>query len=502
MAATKTTKSKKAPAKKAVAKKAKAPAKKATAKQATAKKAPAKRAPAKKATAKKATAKKATAPARRPAKVVTGQVAKLTFPIERATLSNGLKVVLAPDRSSPAVNVAVYYDVGFRSEPQGRTGFAHLFEHLMFEGSASLEKLQHAKLVQGNGGTFNGSTNTDYTNYFEELPSTALEMGLFLEADRMRAVRLNEETLQNQIAVVKEEIRVNVLNRPYGGFPWILLPPVLFDTFNNAHNGYGSFEDLESATVADAADFFKKYYAPANAVLSVTGDFAVDKAMALVEKHFGDLPRRPAPKRPSFAEDAPKKEKRVTHHDPMAPAPAVAVGYRVPDPTGRNLKQYLAAVMLTEVLTDGEASRLYQRLVKEDRLASHAFGMIGLFGNPFEVRDPTPMQLVAYYQGGGPDGILKAIDEEVEKVASDLDEVELERVRTSWLSGYLQQADNFMYRGLHLAVLEQQRGKPSLLNDLPAEMARVRAADVREAASQWLNPKHRAVVDIQPGSPK
>jgi predicted Zn-dependent peptidase len=435
------------------------------------------------------------------AKVVSGQVPKLAFPIERATLGNGLKVVLAPDRSSPAVNIAVYYDVGFRSEPEGRTGFAHLFEHLMFEGSATLEKLQHAKLVQGNGGTMNGSTNTDYTNYFEELPSNALEMGLFLEADRMRAVRLNEETLQNQIAVVKEEIRVNVLNRPYGGFPWILLPPVLFDTFNNAHNGYGSFADLESATVADAADFYKRYYAPANAVLSVTGDFAVDKAMALVEKHFGDLPRRPAPKRPSFGEDPPKKEKRVTHHDPMAPAPAVAVGYRTPDPTGRNLKQYLAAVLLTEVLTDGEASRLYQRLVQNDRVASHAFGMMGLFGNPFEVRDPTPLTLVAYYQGGGPDPILKAIDEEVERVATDLTDAELERVRTSWLSGYLQQVDNFMFRGLQLAVLEQQRDKPGLINDLPAEMARVRAADVRQAASQWLLPNQRAVVDIQPGSP-
>src|SRR5687767_7956482 len=157
-----------------------------------------------------------------------------SLPLERFTLGNGLRVVLQPDRTAPAVAVLVRYDVGFRSEPEGRTGFAHLFEHLMFEGSTSLEKLRHAQLVQSNGGTFNGHTTPDATVYFEQLPAGALELGLFLEADRMRAVRLNEETMANQIAVVKEEIRVNVLNRPYGGFPWIKLPEVLYSTFNNA----------------------------------------------------------------------------------------------------------------------------------------------------------------------------------------------------------------------------------------------------------------------------
>ena len=189
--------------------------------------------------------------------------------VERATLGNGLRVVLAPDRSSPVVAVAVYYDVGIRSEPEGRTGFAHLFEHLMFQGSASLEKMEHVKYVQSSGGTLNGSTRLDYTNYYEALPSHALERALFLEADRMRSPRVTEENLANQIAVVKEEIRVNVLNQPYGGFPWLTLPPVLFETFPNAHNGYGGFEDLESATVDDAQDFFDRYYAPGNAVLVV-----------------------------------------------------------------------------------------------------------------------------------------------------------------------------------------------------------------------------------------
>src|SRR5688500_9134596 len=152
-----------------------------------------------------------------------------SLPIERATLSNGLRVVYQPDRSSPAVAVGVYYDVGFRSEPEGRTGFAHLFEHLMFEGSANLAKGEHPKLVQGNGGTMNGSTNLDFTNYYEALPSAALELAIFLEADRMAAPNLTEETLHNQIDVVKEEIRVNVLNRPYGGWQFEL-PAVMFST--------------------------------------------------------------------------------------------------------------------------------------------------------------------------------------------------------------------------------------------------------------------------------
>ena len=180
------------------------------------------------------------------------------YPVERFTLANGLRVVLTPDRSAPVVGVAVVYDVGIRSEPEGRTGFAHLFEHLMFQGSENLEKLAHFRHVQGSGGTFNGSTHLDYTDYFETLPANALERALFLEADRMRGPRLTEENLRNQVDVVKEEIRVNVLNRPYGGFPWLRLPPVMFDTFANAHDGYGSFDDLESATVADAADFFEQ----------------------------------------------------------------------------------------------------------------------------------------------------------------------------------------------------------------------------------------------------
>jgi len=421
------------------------------------------------------------------------------FGIERLTLDNGLRVVLAPDRSAPAVAIAVYYDVGFRSEPEGRTGFAHLFEHLMFEGSASLEKMEHARLVQGNGGTFNGSTNSDYTRYFEALPSSALELGLFLEADRMKEVRLSEETLANQIAVVKEEIRVNVLNRPYGGFPWIHLPAVMFDTFNNAHNGYGSFEDLEAATLEDAEQFFMSYYAPGNAVLAVVGDFDGDAAAGLVHRHFDEVPTGAVPPRPFLGEPPFAVERRAQHVDPMAPRPALALGYRVPDPI-EELPEYLAAVVLVEVLAGaGEPARLFQRLVKQDRTVSHLGGYVGTFGDPFEVRDPTMLQVVAYLQSGSVDDVLAAIDSEVEALTEDLLPDDIDRAVNAMTASFLGEVDHFMQRALAIAVLEQQRGAPELINGLAERVREVTVADVKTAAERWLRPAGRAVLEVVPG---
>jgi predicted Zn-dependent peptidase len=425
---------------------------------------------------------------------------RVAFPVERFRLDNGLRVVVAPDRAAPVVVVAVYYDVGFRSEPEGRTGFAHLFEHLMFEGSVHLEKMQHARLVQGNGGEFNGSTAEDYTNYFEILPAGALELGLFLEADRMLGVRLNEDTLANQIAVVKEEIRVNVLNRPYGGFPWIHLPPVLFRTYNNAHNGYGSFVDLEAATLDDAAGFFERYYTPANAVLAVAGDADPDTVRRLVERHFGPIAGRPPPPLPDWWEPVPEGERRAAHDDHLAPAPALAVGYRVPDPIDA-MDEYVPTVVLAHLLAGGEASRLHQRLVKRDRLATHVHGSVSLFDAPFEVRDPTLLNLVAFHhEPAEVDGILAAVDEEVAAVAERVDGEELERVLNAMSSAYLRRIDNRLYRGLTCAVLEQQRSRAELLNELPARWAETTPADVAKAAERWPLPTRRAVLEWRPAS--
>ena len=330
------------------------------------------------------------------------------------------------------------------------------------------------------------------------LPSNALELGMFLEADRMRSVRLTPENLQNQIDVVKEEIRVNVLNRPYGGFPWIDLPPIMFRTFNNAHNGYGSFVDLESATIADAADFFDKYYAPGNAVLSVTGDLDAESTRALIDRLFGDIPPRAVPAVPNCSEPVPDGERRGAKHDPMAPMPALAVGYRVPDPLA-DLGEYAATAVLCEVLTGGDASRLYQRLVKRDRLVSHVMGMMGTFGDPFDVRDPTMLQVIAYHPDAEADQVLEALDAEVAALAAGVAADELERVVTGYVSDDLRHLDNLLNRATTLAVFEQQRDEPRLVNELPAVLAAVDAEAVVKAAAQWLQPDQRAVLEVRPG---
>ncbi len=422
-----------------------------------------------------------------------------SFELVHHTLDNGLRVVLAPDRTAPVVGVAVLYDVGFRSEPEGRTGFAHLFEHLMFQGSANLEKLEHFRYVQSSGGLFNGSTHFDYTNYFEALPSNALERGLFLEADRMRSPRITEENLANQIAVVKEEIRVNVLNRPYGGFPWIELPAVLFDTFANAHNGYGSFVDLENATVEDAAEFFKRYYAPANAVLAVGGDLDVDETIALVEKHFASIERRDAPVRPSFAEPPLTAQRRATVRDEHAPIPAVALGYRVPDPVG-SFDAHLAGVLLAELLSDGDASRLQRRLVQKDRLVTDIGAYIGEFGDPFDERDPTALTVTAHYSDAGSlDAVLAAVDDELATIARDgLERGELDRVRTRLASSLLRELDAVLSRTLNFAKFELIFGRAELVAELPERLAAITEADVQAAAAE-LVPERRVVLELIAG---
>ncbi len=391
------------------------------------------------------------------------------YPIERFTLPNGLRVVLNPDPSAPVVGVAVVYDVGIRSEPEGRTGFAHLFEHLMFQGSENLEKLAHFRYVQGAGGTFNGSTHLDYTDYFETLPANALERALFLEADRMRGPRLTEENLRNQVDVVKEEIRVNVLNRPYGGFPWLKLPPVMFDTFANAHDGYGSFVDLESATVAGRAGLLR-------AVLRVRqrGALGLRRLRRRVRHEAGRAALR------RRAEAAGAEAARLRRAGPDRGAPRglhrprsrrcrrSRAAWRVPDPID-DFTDYLPYVVLAEVLTDGDASRLVQRLIQRDRSATSIGGYIGFMGEAFEVRDPTALLLQAHLPPGGDvDKVLRTVDEECDRLATDgLDDGELARTQARIATHLLREADAVLGRALRMAVLEQQRGDATVMNDLP-----------------------------------
>lgn len=418
--------------------------------------------------------------------------------LHRLVLDNGLRVVLAPDRHAGAVGISVHYDVGMRSEPEGRTGFAHLFEHLMFEGSANVPTHDHAKYIQQIGGSFNGSTHPDYTEYHEIVPAHGLERCLFLEADRMRAPLLTYDTMQNQISVVKEEIRVNVLNRPYGGFPWLTLPPVLFDSFANAHNGYGDFVDLETATVADAKEFFAKFYAPGNAVLTVAGDIDLERASDMVQEHFGTIPRRRVPRRQSFLEPEPSSGRRGLVTDSHAPIAATAIGWQSPDPID-DLTNYLGTVMLCDVLYDGDASRLHAELVERDSLAIAAFAYCGTFGDPFDQRGANTVTIqINHPDTDAREVAVQRVDEILVELARNGPvQRELDRVLPRMLSGFMREADAAGDRALRMGTFELLYGRAELINELPAKLAAVTAADVAAAAAR-LRSDNRAIVGLNP----
>ncbi|MBO0841423.1 MAG: insulinase family protein, partial [Sciscionella sp.] len=347
-------------------------------------------------------------------------------------------------------------------------------------------------------GTFNGSTHPDYTDYFQVLPSAALERALFLEADRMRAPKITEENLRNQVDVVKEEIRLNVLNRPYGGFPWILLPPVLYRSFPNAHNGYGDFSELEQATLDDCAQFFDTYYAPANAVLTVAGDLDVEHAKSLVAKHFGDVPARDRPSRPSFSEPPPDGERRGEHVDQHAPLPALAVGYRLPDPAS-DLPGYLAYTLLAALLTDGDASRLQQRMVHGEQLVTDISAGCGLFGDPLDARDPDTFTITAIHPPQvSADHLLGVLDEELDKLAEHGPaQDELARIVARWTAGLHYTRDRITSRTLAYGAAELLYGKAELVSELPTKAAELTVEDIAAAAKK-MRPDARAVLTVMP----
>ncbi len=307
-------------------------------------------------------------------------------PVEYYKLPNGLRVVLSPDHTAPTVCVGVYYRIGFRIEPKDRTGFAHLFEHMMFQGSQNLGKMEFIKLVQQNGGILNGSTRFDFTNYFEVMPSNKLETVLWAESDRMRGLAVTEANLKNQQGVVGNEVKVNVLNAPYGGFPWVDMPMAANSNWYNAHNFYGDLTDIEAAKLDEVQKFFETYYAPNNAVLTIVGDFDPAEAKKMVEKYFAPIKASQLPAQPDLTEPKQEKEKRVDKKDPLAPRPAVAVGYHMPD---RNTPEYYAMGLLEQMLIEGDDSLLHEELVQKRGLTDSVEGGINpLLGNMFNYNGP------------------------------------------------------------------------------------------------------------------
>ncbi len=408
----------------------------------------------------------------------------------RYRLDNGLRVVLLPDAGPPAVGIAVGYDVGYRTE--ARSGFAHLFEHLMFQGSGRFPKLAHARHVQAAGGVFNGTTQRDHTCYFEVLPAEALELGLRLEADRMRGLTLTAENVANQVAVVGEEIRRNVLNRPYGGFPTFLLPPALFDRYANTHDGYGDVASLASATVDECAAFFDRYYAPGNAVLAIGGRFAPDAARELVLREFGDLPARPVPEPPDLTEPPPRAVRTAEHRDRLAPTPAVAIGLRCPPP---GTPEYVAAVVVAALLGDGPTSRLHRRLVRERRLADQLGALPGLSGTAFDSRDPDALVVTAVCAGATPvAAVTEAVRHELGRLATagpEADELRrtVRRLRAAWYREH----DPVGARTRRAAALELLYGDPGLVSTGPDLLSTVDIEAAGRAAAALAGQPHAAV---------
>src|SRR3954463_11711313 len=271
----------------------------------------------------------------------------LQVPVTYYKLNNGLKVVLSPDHTAPTIAVGVYYNIGFRIEPKNRTGFAHLFEHMMFQGSENLGKMEFIQLVQKNGGILNGSTRFDFTNYFEVLPAHKLETALWAEADRMKGLKIVQENLTNQQGVVKNEVKVNVLNQPYGGFPWLDMPQYANENWYNAHNFYGDLADLDSANLEDVQSFFKTYYSPNNAAISIVGDFNSEEVKKHIQKYFGSIPKVQLPPKPDLAEAKQTKEKRFVKEDKLANKPAIAIAYKMPE---RNTPEYFAMGLIDQLL--------------------------------------------------------------------------------------------------------------------------------------------------------
>jgi zinc protease len=418
-------------------------------------------------------------------------------PVEYYKLDNGLKVVLSEDKTSPTVVVGVYYNIGFRIEPKNRTGFAHLFEHMMFQGSENLGKMEFIKLVQTNGGVLNGSTRFDFTNYFEIMPSHKLETALWAEADRMRGLDITQDNLTNQQGVVKNEVRVNVLNQPYGGFPWLDMPQYANENWYNSHNFYGDLADLDSAKLEDVHDFFKTYYSPNNAALTIVGNFNQADAKQWVQQYFGNIPAVDLPQKPDLTEPKQSKEKRFTKEDKLANKPAIAIAYKMPE---RNTPEYYAMGLIDQLLLQGSDSKLYQRLVQEKGYTGNVSGGINSLGNMFNYNGPMLwMTNLIHDAGVSPDSIIQQVDDAVVELNSvSQEELDLAIVKMrSNLYDNLSQLYGFGTADL-LASFALFDDDPSRINSLENEFRKVTPEIVKRTVAEYLRPTNRTILTLDP----
>jgi predicted Zn-dependent peptidase len=428
-------------------------------------------------------------------------------PVEYHELSNGLRVVLSPDTTAPLVRVGVYYAVGPRQEPRERAGFAHLFEHLMFEGSENLGPGEYFQLVTSNGGRFGGRTLYDFTKYNVTVPSHVLELALWAEADRMRGVRIDSTRFNAAREVVKNEIRQQAFDRPYGRFVWIDIPEYAQTKWENAHSAYGETADgslaaIDAATLEDAHAFFRSYYSPDNAALSIYGHIDPVRALAWVERYFGDIPRGPA--RPSVNREEPRQEieRRVSRLDPNAPRPALAVAYHAPPPRS---PQYWAMGIIDQILVHGRDSWFYDALVRQRAVTEDVDGGISArHGSMYTVNGPNFWSAFIYFdRGQSPDSVLAYMDHEIDRLRSlPVDESTLRRAITKARANFYAELNAGRGEGRtdmlgQLALFDDDPGR---INRIEAELRSVTPALVLATAREYLRPTNRTVLTLQAGS--
>ncbi len=420
-------------------------------------------------------------------------VALSNLQVSRVSLENGLRVVMNQDHTVPTVAISVYYDVGSRNEAKGRSGFAHLFEHMMFQGSANVGKGEHFSLIINRGGSANGTTSNDRTNYFETLPSNELALGLWLEADRMRSLSITQENFENQRMTVMEERRQRIDNQPY--IPSMLRINELAygDYWPYSHSTIGDMQDLIDAPLEAVQEFFDTYYAPNNAVLSISGDFDPEAVMQLVKAYFGEIPARETP---AFVEPAPpvqNAERTETMYDANATLPAFHFAYHIPP--DRSPDHY-ALEILALVLGDGESSRLYQSLVKEKEICQDI--AIGTDDR----RGPDLFSAWAVMASGhapkeAQDAILAELAAIADKGVSDR---ELEKAKNRIHAAFVFGLQSNMSRSQRLAEYELYWGDANLLKLELDHYLAVSAEDVKRVAGTYFQASQRTVLDVQPGT--
>ena len=408
-------------------------------------------------------------------------------------LDNGLRVILVPDHSAPVYSINMAYNVGSRNERPGRTGFAHLFEHMMFEGSANVGKGEHFILVLNNGGGMNGTTNEDRTVYFEELPKNQLDLGLFLESDRMQALNITQANFENQRKTVQEERRQSIDNQPYGRAE-LDVDNLSYDNFAYKHSTIGSMSDLDAATLQDVKDFFRTYYAPNNAVLTLVGDFDPDEALAKVKKYFGSIPSQPAPLKVDLAEDAHYGERREIIYDPLARLPEIDIAYHIPP---GNTPDNYAAQELAVILAQGQSSRFYQHLVKEKQLASQVSAVADARIGPsllYLSANPAP--------GVKAEDLEKGIDDEIAAVLKDgVTSDELAKAKTQLLRRFIDQRRSSLRTAILIGQYTVYFNDPTLINTIQDKQEAVTLDQANATARKYLVPDQRTVVTTLPAPP-